>query len=180
MNSEHLDVVKYGKDEKLEKWADKLLADSVGKNKRSTKRDREKMAYENELVSAADLHYYDPTNDWDTLDAPGDILVSPSDVVNFSPSICVDVDDGNIRVSNYSLARRRALMKHVDDEDGWGTDREEYPLPPSDIGERKVCAKCGRSKGLECFSPKKDAKDGKHPWCKPCRKGIVSQARNGD
>jgi hypothetical protein len=170
-------VVKRGVDRDLEEQADKLLRDSAGKNKRGIARDAEKMAYERGFLSREELAYYDPANDWDTHDEPVVTVVSPDDLAYVTPTICAEVDDGNVRRRNARSAARRALARHVEDTDSWGGTAEDVPLLGANDGPRKVCTRCKQAKGLSLFSPKADSKDGLHPWCKECRKGFVSQKR---
>ena len=169
--------IKYGRDRDLEELADEFLNKGVRDNKRSPARDAEKMAYECGFISLEELRYYDPTNDWDTHDSAFTVFVEPSDLEFIDPSIC-DGDDGNVRVRNSRLQERHALMRHVGDDDDWGPVGEEIPLLGVNEGPRKTCAKCKKPKGFMLFSPKADTKDGLHPWCKECRKEIVSQKRN--
>ncbi|AID58941.1 hypothetical protein PBI_GAIA_122 [Mycobacterium phage Gaia] len=164
-------VPKFGKDDNLEAKADRLLSKGVGKNKRSTQRDKEKMLHEAGLLEVDDLDAYDPTNYWSTQDAPnGEILMSPNSVVKVTPSIGSDVGDGNVRARNLKLSRRRALMHHVEDEDDWGGDREFIPLLGVNEGRRKTCTKCGRSKRVEFFSSDSRNVDGVRSWCRLCDK----------
>jgi hypothetical protein len=167
--------VTYGKDEGLEKLADKLLGGAGGK--RSVERDIEKLQYEAGIISAEELRHYDPDNDWDTHDSVFALSIAPADMDGVEPTICAEVDDGNSRARNSRLQERQALMRHVNDIDSWGLDREEIPLLGANDGPRKTCRKCKLPKGLSFFSPKADSKDGLHPWCKACRKAAVSQKR---
>lgn len=170
--------VKYGRDAELEELADKLLYDGLaGDNKRSLTRDRERMAYDLGLTSPGDLQHFDPTNDWDTLDSAFTLYIDPSDIAYLEPSICAGVDDGNDRARNKLMLERQAGMRHVGDGDEWGAGEEDIPLLGVNEGPRKTCTKCKRSKGHQYFSPKRDAKDKLHPWCKECRKNAVSQNR---
>ncbi|QRY51777.1 hypothetical protein [Mycolicibacterium septicum] len=163
---------KTGRDDKLETEADKWLSKSVGKNKRSVERDVEKMLHES--GQAGELEHYDPDNDWDTQDAPnGAILINPADVVKVTPSICADMDDGNVRARNLNLSRRNALMRHMGDEDNWGSNREDIPLLGVYDGERKTCTKCGRTKRVEFFSPDKRNVGKVRSWCKLCEKAAA-------
>lgn len=163
-------AVKYGRDDDLEKQANEILAASVGDNTRSIRRDVEKMSYERGRVSG-DLEFYDPANDWDTLDSAFSILTDDvtSDRGVIEPSIC-DGLDGNVRAKNERLRKRRDLMKHVKDSDGWGSPEEVIPFL-GDNGDRKRCARCGRSKVLDCFSPDSRGRCGRDNWCKMCRMG---------
>lgn len=116
-------------------------------------------------------------NDWDTTpESVYAISVAPSDIAGIEPDICAEVGDGNARARNPKLRERRALTRHMRDKDHW-TTAEDLPLLGVNDGPRKTCSKCKRSKGLSLFSPKADAKDGLHPWCKKCRKDAVSQKR---
>lgn len=168
-------IIKYGKDPDLEAQADELLRGSAGENPRGLDRDWEKMAYESGYLSFEELEFYDPANDWDTLDSSYAIMVDPGDVDHIEPSVC-DIDDGNIRGQHPQLYERKKLMRAVDDREDWGTDEEEIPFL-GDNGDRKVCAKCKRSKRLDCFSPRNDRQSGLQSWCKKCRKDAGSQKR---
>lgn len=167
---------KSGRDEELEALADELLGQGVGGNKRSVDRDVEKMSYGAGRRSADSLKFYDPTNDWDTQDSVSAVTVDPGDIANILPTITVDVDDGNIRAANTDLMDRQKLMRHAEDG-GSGASAETIPLLGANEGPRKTCRRCKVPKGLALFSPKSDAKDGLHPWCKSCRKESVSQNR---
>lgn len=170
------DGVKYGRDEDLEKIADQLLRESVGRNKRSVARDVEKMSYECGHLSSEELRFYDPVNDWDTQDSAYSVLVDPSDIENVEPTICASVPDGNVRARNPQMLERRALMRHVGDEDNWGSPREDIPFL-GDNGDRKVCARCSRSKSLDLFSPDRRGRLGRDNWCKKCRMGQKRDKR---
>lgn len=154
--------VKYGRDEGLEALADNLLNASVRDNARGIQRDIEKMSYEHGFITEDHLKHYDPANDWETLDSAFAIVIAPSDIEFIEPG----------------YSERRALVRHVGDGDDWGSSQEDIPLLGINDGPRKVCIRCKKPKGFMCFSPKDDAKDGLHPWCKECRKEFVSQQRN--
>lgn len=169
-------MTKFGKDKALEDLANQLLGKSTGSNQRSIDRDLEKRWYELGLIPLEELRHYDPTNDWDTFDSAFSIATDDPDSVD--STICFDVDEGNIRARNQQLLDAQSLMQHVEDSDDWGSELEDIPALGGNEGPRKVCTKCKQSKGLALFSPKADAKDGLHPWCKECRKKSVSQARD--
>ncbi|MDV3129098.1 hypothetical protein M1247_29625 [Mycobacterium sp. 21AC1] len=78
-----------------------------------------------------------------------------------------------------TIGRHRSLMRHIDDEDDYGDTFEYIPPLGDNKGPRKICSKCERSKGLQYFSPKADAKDGLHPWCKQCRNAVSRKPQNG-
>lgn len=162
--------VKYGKDEKLEEEADRLLAESVGENKRSIDRDAEKLSYPAGRITLGELRHYDPRNDWDTLDSVFTIVVDPGDIESFEPTICTDVDEGNIRARNPALRKRKDLMRHVGDDDNWGSAREEIPLLGVNEGPRKVCSRCGRPESFLLFSPDDRNRDGLRSWCMACER----------
>lgn len=170
MASKHLGRVKYGKDDELEKLADQLLNNSAGENKRSVDRDMEKMSYERGFISSEDLKFYDPTNDWDTHESPTVAPISPDDIPYVSSTICSEVNDGNIRARNPELPKRRALMRHVDDEAGWGSTGEDIPLLGANDGPRKVCTKCKQAKGLQYFYSHPRTRDRLQSQCKSCQK----------
>lgn len=170
------DGVKYGKDEDLERAADELLREGVGRNKRSVARDVEKLSYESGFISRDELRVYDPTNDWDTQDSAFAVLVDPASIENVDPTICADTPDGNVRASNPRALERKALMRHVGDEDNWGSSRENIPLL-GDNGDRKSCPKCGKSKSLDYFSPDRRGRYGRDNWCKACRMGQKRDQR---
>lgn len=167
--------IKHGRDKALEDLADQLLGKGTGSNKRSIDRDIEKRKYELGLIPLDELKHYDPSNDWDTHDSA--FSIGCDDVDDIMPTICVVRDDGNVRARNAELLERDAAMQHVDDADDWGPIAEPLPLLGANEGQRKVCTRCKQSKGLSLFSPKADAKDGLHPWCKECRKDTVSHIR---
>jgi hypothetical protein len=166
--------VKSGVDRDLERLANKLLAESVGKNERGIARDAEKMAYERGFLSVEELTVYDPANDWHTSDSVFSITVNPGDIDGVEPTIC---DDGNVRARNPAAQERLALKRHVEDSDRWGGTAEDIPLLGVNDGPRKVCAKCKRPKGLSLFSPDARNSDGLHSWCKECRKAFTSHKR---
>lgn len=169
-------MVRCGPDKKLEELANQFLG--KGNGRRGAARDAEKMSYESGFVSVDELHFYDPTNDWDTQDSVFAVVVDPGDIAYVAPTICSGVDDGNDVVRNPKLLERRALMRHVEDDDDWGPAEEEIPPLGVNDGDRKVCAKCKKSKGLMFFSPDARNVDGLHSWCKECRKEFTSQKRN--
>ena len=176
--SDSIGSVKHGRDKKLEDEANKWLAKNVGDNERSAARDAEKMSYEHGFITAEQLRYYDPTDDWTTADSVYAIPISPSDVDVIEPTICAGTDDGNVRARNTKLADRRALMRHIDDVSGWGSADESIPLLGANEGERKTCTRCGRSKGLDCFYSHPRTRDGLQSQCKPCQK--VKNANPGE
>lgn len=187
MDEVELGKVKYGVDKRLEEEANKFLAEGAGENRRSASRDAEKMRYEAGLISSEELHYYDPTNNWNTHDSAFVIVADPSDLKSIEPSIC-DVDDGNVRAENrirvengetYRVPPRQDLMRHVEDTDNWGSTNEEAPpLGVNKITSGKACARCKLRKRLEYFSPDPRGKHGRDGWCKECRKGNMEQIRN--
>lgn len=170
--------VKLGRDDKLEADANKLLYGSVGKNKRSTKRDLEKMGYESGVYSAGELHYYDPVNDWDTMD--GVPVLQFGDIERVEPSDCADGENvrarsrenPNLPAGTWGRAgaeERRGLRRHIREDEDWGGSWEDIPLLGANSGKRKTCTKCGRSMGVDCFSlDPRNKKDGRHSWCKVC------------
>lgn len=168
--------VKYGKDDKLERLANKLLNASVGDNKRGIERDIEKVSYEAGYITRDELQHYDPDNDWDAQDSVFAVAVDPSDLSTIEPTICVDFPDGNVRARNPKMQERRALTRQIGDEDGWGTTFEEIPLLGVNDGPRKICAKCKKTKGLHLFSSDKRNADGLHSWCKECRRESGKKA----
>ncbi|KEF95166.1 hypothetical protein K883_05122 [Mycobacterium sp. TKK-01-0059] len=188
-------VTKHGKDKGLEAQANEWLNKGAGKNKRSVDRDIEKRKYELGIIAREDLQHYDPDNDFDAKDSVFSLLVD-GDIDYIEPTLCGDVDDVNTRKrsrENPSLPdgvwgrageeERNGLSTPVDDDARpvFAKGREKAAttfLGAYEVGARKTCkGPCGRSKGLECFSPKADAADGRHPVCKACRKEIVSQNR---
>lgn len=164
---------KYGRDEELEGQADKILGESVRSNDRSIERDIEKLRYEHGIVSEDGLEHYDPANDWDAHDSAFTIYVDPAELVD---TVCAE--DGNVRARNPAMEARRGLMRRTEDWDDWGPSGESIPLLGANDGPRKTCTKCGRSKGLQYFSPDARNRDGLHSWCKECRKEFTSQKRN--
>ncbi len=160
--------VTYGKDEGLEKLADQLLGG--GDHKRSIERDIEKLQYEAGILSADELRHYDPVNDWDTRDSAFALLINPAEMVYVEQSICAEVGDGNVRSRNQRIHERQTLMRHVDDSEDWGSVVEDVPFL-GDNGDRKLCAGCGRHKGLQYFSPDRRGRFGRDNWCKVCRTG---------
>jgi hypothetical protein len=182
MDEVELGKVKYGVDKKLEEEANRLLAEDAGENRRSVSRDVEKMRYEAGLISSEELHYYDPDNDWGTHDSAFTIYTEPSGLELIDPSIC-DGNDGNVRdrsrvdpklpVGVWGRAgeeERRGLSRHVQDDDNWGSTREENPLLGVNEGPRKVCTQCRKEKGLQFFSPDARNRDGLRSWCKGCER----------
>lgn len=170
-------IAKCGTDEALEKMANKWLRRGASKNRRCPDRDFEKMAFEYGLIPEGDLRSYDPTGDWATRDSVGEIPMTPDRMRYVEPSICADFADANIRVDSPELRERRSMMRFVRDEDGWGPTSEDRPiLGVFDEGEpeRKTCTKCGRSKGLACFSKdERNKMDGLYSWCKPCHRDYL-------
>lgn len=162
-------VVKFGRDDALEEWADELLGDC---GERSDERDREKVAYEYGLIEYDDLQYYDPDADWQTKDSGYAILVSPADMVYIEPTICTEVNDGNVRAKNLRMAERRSLMGVSSEDDSWGTAQEDVPLLGVNEGERKTCPGCGRSKGLSCFYAQPGNKDKRATLCMVCTRAA--------
>jgi hypothetical protein len=171
-------ITKYGRDEEFEAAANKLLADSVGDNKRSVARDAEKMHYEAGRIPRERLEHYDPDNDWDTLDSSFAIPVDPGDIDDIESTMRAEVDDDNVRARNPGLRQRADLMRHVEDTDHWGSTSEDIPLLGINVGPRKTCTRCKLARGLKYFSPDRRNKDGLHSWCKTCRKKFTSQNRN--
>lgn len=133
------------------------------KPKKSLARDIEKLEYEAGVIAREDLKFYDPDNDWDTVDSARETIVADIDTAR--PTVAVE----NTRKHAPAVDARQALAK---DPDNTSTDDVIVPALGQNTGERKTCRKCGKSKGLGSFSPKNDAKDGKHPWCRPCRKTV--------
>ena len=43
----------------------------------------------------------------------------------------------------------------------------------------KVCLKCNVNKSLDSFHKRKDVKDGRQAYCKPCRKEVSAKAYKG-
>ncbi len=164
--------VKHGRDPDLERLADKILTEGLSDNKRSIDRDIEKMMYQGGHLTMEELRVYDPGNDWDTQDSAYSILVEPAKMQYIEPSITHG--DENVRARNPRLLERQALMRHVGEGN---SPPEDIPLLGINDGRRKVCGRCQQAKGLPLFSPKNDAKDGLHPWCKKCRKDTVPQNR---
>lgn len=177
-----IEGVKYGKDHDLEGLAEKLLAESVADNTRSIERDIEKMAYESGLITSDELQHYDPTNDWDTNDSAFAILVAPFGIQYLTPTMCAEVDDGNVIARNRKARERQALTKRVNDAVKLEpTAEKDIPLLGVNDGPRKVCTKCTQSKGLQYFSTDRRNKDGLHSWCKPCHrshKRLTYEKRN--
>jgi hypothetical protein len=170
--------VKFGRDKKLEDEANEWLAKNVGSNARGVPRDAEKMSYEHGFTPAEDLQHYDPAVDWPTKDSVFMVIADPADVVAMDPTICAEVDDGNVRARNPRLEDRAALRRHIDDASGWGSAADErIPLLGANDGPRKVCRRCGRSQGLQYFSPDIRNRDGLHSWCKGCRREVTSRKR---
>lgn len=169
-----LGQVKYGKDDKLEADADKLLADSAEESGRSEDRDIEKMSYEAGLISVGDLKFYDPVRDWDTQDSAFAICVDPGDMVHIPSSIC-DGSDGNVRREYREQVERRELMQHLDCEDDWSSPPEDIPLLGANGATGgKVCTKCQLRKRLEYFSADpRNKKDGLHSWCRSCHREYL-------
>lgn len=155
-----LGAVKYGRNDDLERLADQLLSDSVRANNRSTARDIEKISYEHGFLSEDDLEHYDPANNWDTHDQPSVWLVDALDITYILPT------------------SRRALMRHVQDEDDWGPTQEDIPLLGINEGPRKICSRCKRELGLILFYDAPRNKDGLSSWCKACVKESIKQKRN--
>lgn len=160
--------LKYGRDDELEDDANRLLAGSVGENKRSIDRDAEKLAYEAGRIAFADLRYYDPCNDWNALDSAFAIQVAPADIEGIEPTICAD--DDNLRSRNPALRERKDLRRHVEDTDSWGSAREDIPLLGANEGPRKVCTSCGQPKGRRCFYAHPRTKDKLQSQCKSCQR----------
>ena len=131
------------------------------------------MAYQGGHMTVDELEHYDPTNDWDTMDSAFMIFVAPSKIAAVEPTICAAVDDGNIRKWNPALEERQALMRHVEDTDEWRSRRERIPLLGVNDGPRKMCTKCGESKGLSLFSADRRNADGRYSWCKQCHRAYL-------
>lgn len=169
-----LGIVKFGKDQKLEEDADKLLKGSAGENKRSIARDIEKVRYEHGLATLDELEHYDPADDWNAKDSAFAVLTDPSDISSVESTIC----DENIRARNPQLQERQALMRHVSDSDSWGSAWEAEIPPLGDNGDRKRCSKCDRYKSLDHFSPDRRGRYGRDNWCKSCRMGQKRDKRD--
>ncbi|AYB69645.1 hypothetical protein SEA_KALAH2_158 [Mycobacterium phage Kalah2] len=167
-----LGEVKHGRDEKLEADADEWLSRGVGDNERSDERTLEKLLYDLGRLSREDLQLHNPDYDWDTQYSAFALTVSPADLVTLEPSIG-DVGDGNIRARNPRSAARRALMRHIDDEGGWGSAAADE-IPPLGLnkGDRKTCTKCKKAKGLDYFYAHPKTRDGLQSQCKACQRGL--------
>ncbi|WP_396909487.1 hypothetical protein [Mycolicibacterium sp.] len=186
--------LKFGHDKQLEADADKLLA--TGKSTRSKARDIEKMSYDAGIISSDKLEHYDPAVNWKTVDSVRMTPRSPDSMANVRPSrtavghVIEDDDlgdswglpDGNVcaeprlhpdRPWTPNAVFRKRLSRIVHDEDSWGSDFERIPLLGANdltAGVSKVCARCQLRKRFEYFSPSKQSKDGRHAYCKDCRK----------
>ncbi|AGS82454.1 hypothetical protein SEA_POUND_154 [Mycobacterium phage Pound] len=182
-----LGEVKHGRDDKLEADADKWLARGVGKNKRGLERDLEKVRYESGSVSAAELRFYDPTNNWDSKDSAYTIYVAPTDLEGVEPTACADGnvrarsrEDPNLPDGTWGRAgaeELKGMRRHVEDDDSGGSTFEFIPLlGANEITSGKACTKCGLRKRLEYFSPDSRSGDGLHSWCKRCRKESARNA----
>jgi hypothetical protein len=164
-------TIRQGKDARLEALANELLSDSAGPNERSLDRDIEKMAYQSGRIGRDELKHYDPDNDWDTLETAYSMSHSPGDLDGITPT------ESYGRARNQGADRKALLAHHVGDSDPWGRATEHIPALGAYDRGRKTCTKCGITKGVGLFSPDARNKDGRHSWCKACRKAFTSQKR---
>ncbi len=169
---------KSGLDRGLEAEANKILARSAGKNRRSLKRDIEKIEFELGFIGEDELTHYAPAGDWAPHDEPEVIPVDPMDVAYIAPEVVGDV---NVRPYIPEVDKRKSLRRHEGDSDGWGSPREDW-LPALGVNEvdasrGKICTKCGKRKRLEFFSPDGRGRHGRDNWCKTCRRERMEQTR---
>lgn len=142
------------------------------------------MAYEAGLItSEEDLQYYDPTNNWDTLDSAYSLLTDPGDIEHVESSLC-DGDDGNVRARSRTpkmpdgvwgragAEELRRLKRQVNDHDDWGPtyDKEIPPLGINEYTDHNVCTRCNLAKRREYFPTDPRKENGLHSWCKRCQR----------